>query len=322
MSYKYICLQINCTKIFTSAVALEAHYATGHCFSNSYQNVGATTFELEGDIHPAVSTTAPSTTSISYLNSWNSVSFDQVSNNTQPNPADNEPFLSTELDTNAFSINNPTSAALLNYGGCAIDQTQAGYMKASNDDTELDSASAIPRSDSCSLTPRASDTLATIGNSHHPFSVGGLGRDCECVACVFERQAEDSKTKLVGYYSPYKYNCCFQPCLSHTFYEKVEWKRHYGTHLKQEGRFPCNSGNCKNSKRSFTRFVDLLRHSTNIHCLNPKKFPCDVLGCKYGGDNGFLRKDKLKDHKKNVHERKPVFGTPRPLRAIKPKTKA
>ena len=51
------------------------------------------------------------------------------------------------------------------------------------------------------------------------------------------------------------------------------------------------------------RWSDLLRHCQAKHCLNPPKFPCPVVGCKYSGDNGFRRKDKFNDHYRNVHEK-------------------
>lgn len=44
-----------------------------------------------------------------------------------------------------------------------------------------------------------------------------------------------------------------------------------------------------------------MAQSPNI-CSNPKKFPCPALDCKYNGDNGFARKDKLTSHWKKVHQ--------------------
>lgn len=87
--------------------------------------------------------------------------------------------------------------------------------------------------------------------------------------------------------------------------------RHERDHFLQDGIYMCNSYNCK---RSFNRWDDLVRHTSNKHCLNPKRFPCPEIGCKYSGGNGFVRKDKLTSHYKNAHEGKPRFaqrGIPR-----------
>jgi len=88
--------------------------------------------------------------------------------------------------------------------------------------------------------------------------------------------------------------------------------RHEKGHFLHDEHYMCNcSSDCK---RSFKRWEDLVRHTSNKHCLNPKRFPCPEIGCKYSGENGFVRKDKLKSHYKNAHEGKPRFaqrGVPR-----------
>ncbi|MCJ1238311.1 hypothetical protein MMC14_006300 [Varicellaria rhodocarpa] len=89
----------------------------------------------------------------------------------------------------------------------------------------------------------------------------------------------------------------------------------YEKHLRQEkGKYSCTAPNCKHA---FKRPSDLIRHNKVVHCLRAEKFPCNVIGCKYGGDNGFTRKDKLKSHMKNAHEGK--FPVNQPPRAIQPK---
>ena len=65
---------------------------------------------------------------------------------------------------------------------------------------------------------------------------------------------------------------------------------------------------------SIRRF-ELKRHHAAKHCTQPKRYPCPELGCKYGGDNGFKRPDKFKDHYKKIHEGKPKPG--QALRTIK-----
>ncbi|KAG6991281.1 hypothetical protein G7Y79_00054g089100 [Physcia stellaris] len=83
-------------------------------------------------------------------------------------------------------------------------------------------------------------------------------------------------------------------------------------------KYHCNVERCNFSTK---RWADLVRHSTTKHCTNPdvQKFPCPDIGCKYGGANGFTRKDKLKSHYDNVHKGNAVLG--KAPRALKPKPK-
>ena len=61
------------------------------------------------------------------------------------------------------------------------------------------------------------------------------------------------------------------------------------------------------------RRYELKRHHAVKHCTQPKRFPCPEPYCKYGGENGFKRPDKLKDHQKKIHE-----GKPKPGQALRP----
>ena len=73
---------------------------------------------------------------------------------------------------------------------------------------------------------------------------------------------------------------------------------HERTHYGQPGAYPCLEAGCQATAK---KFHDLRRHYRGRHCSNVVKYPCKELGCKYSGDNGFVRKDKLKDHQRNVH---------------------
>ena len=64
------------------------------------------------------------------------------------------------------------------------------------------------------------------------------------------------------------------------------------------------------------RWSDLTRHITAKHCIAPKRFPCPAIGCKYSGENGFARKDKLKSHYQSMHAGKALPG--QSLQAIRP----
>ena len=71
---------------------------------------------------------------------------------------------------------------------------------------------------------------------------------------------------------------------------------HERTHFGQLGKYTCAE---KDGGLATKRWSDFLRHATTRHCANAeeKKFPCTVVGCKYGGGNGFRRKDKLKNER-------------------------
>jgi hypothetical protein len=57
------------------------------------------------------------------------------------------------------------------------------------------------------------------------------------------------------------------------------------------GNFPC-----QHCMKSFTRTADRDRHARG-HDPNAIRYSCPALGCDRAGDNGFLRKDKLKKHR-------------------------
>jgi len=111
---------------------------------------------------------------------------------------------------------------------------------------------------------------------------------------------------------------CNQFCSSEWWelhYEKPRYVAcHEISHFGTEGAYHCNEQYCQFITK---RWRDLQRHYSTRHCKAPKKFPCHVLGCKYGGENGFARKDKLKSHVKNVHEGRLLPG--QPGRIIKPR---
>ncbi len=133
---------------------------------------------------------------------------------------------------------------------------------------------------------------------------------CSCISCLG-----------IGAYMSFDsegYKCRFPSC-SHTF----EWNfnkkcnSHERSHYGQPGKYTCLAQDCHAVTKNFG---DLRRHDKAKHCTNPNKeqFPCPVLWCKYSGNNGFARKDKLKSHYRNIHEGKP--GPAKAGRVIKPAT--
>ena len=104
---------------------------------------------------------------------------------------------------------------------------------------------------------------------------------------------------------------------------RSEWEvfRHEESHFRERTRdqdgkliFTCKDDRCQIRTK---RKDDVKRHYATVHCKNPERFPCHVIGCPFGGESGFTRKDKLTSHMKSTHK-----GLPHPgkrLQTIKPK---
>ncbi len=121
------------------------------------------------------------------------------------------------------------------------------------------------------------------------------GNLCACVSCL----------KMYSYapssYSRSGYKCRFLGCGISQIYIR-DLQNHEKSHYGHSGKYTCLEQNCHVVTKNFG---DLKRHY-KVHCTKPDKeqFPCPVPWCKYSGNNGFARKDKLKSHYKNVHEGK------------------
>ena len=106
----------------------------------------------------------------------------------------------------------------------------------------------------------------------------------------------------------------------------VSWPKwlvshHEESHFREETRdqdreliFTCKDDRCQIRTK---RKDDVKRHYATVHCKNPERFPCHVIGCRFGGENGFTRKDKLTSHMKSTHKGLPLPG--KRIQAIKPK---
>lgn len=67
-------------------------------------------------------------------------------------------------------------------------------------------------------------------------------------------------------------------------------------------RYKCNEPSCADI--TFSRLADLKRHYATRHALVRPQHWCPIVGCRRsqdGEDEGFVRKDKLKDHMKQAH---------------------
>ena len=95
---------------------------------------------------------------------------------------------------------------------------------------------------------------------------------------------------------------------------------HEQSHFGKRGQYCCREEGCSATTKKFS---DLRRHYRGSHCINAQKFPCTMIGCKYGGDNGFTRKDKLKSHYRNAHQGKLIpgkYNQPIKMKATAPQT--
>ena len=130
-------------------------------------------------------------------------------------------------------------------------------------------------------------------------------RVCSCFKCRLELRPY--VPGLRTFYQRYETEkTCFFKCDYKSLYPFEIWNHYVKVHLKQEERYCCPEPKCT---RTFKRTAELKRH-LQIHCLVPGGYPCDEHGCKYGGTNGFGRRDKLLSHKRNVHEGKATPGQP------------
>ena len=97
------------------------------------------------------------------------------------------------------------------------------------------------------------------------------------------------------------------------FHEEIHFRER--TRDQNEKRiYTCTNDRCRIRTK---RKDDVKRHYATVHCKNPQRFPCHVIGCPFGGENGFTRKDKLTHHMKSTHKGLPFPG--KRLQAIKPK---
>ncbi|KAK3168246.1 hypothetical protein OEA41_004692 [Lepraria neglecta] len=130
-------------------------------------------------------------------------------------------------------------------------------------------------------------------------SAPGIGKRCSCIVCLSVGDARHKKWP--------QYPCRLPGCRqyfakdSSTVIGTSTCLDHEKNHFRKAGKYVCTEKNCQTAT---AKFADLKRHYSSRHCINKTKYPCSVIGCKYGGENGFPRKDKLKSHWKNMHEKK------------------
>ena len=147
---------------------------------------------------------------------------------------------------------------------------------------------------------QASSSLSSDSASHE-----GSENHCACISCLKIRSRSGIQ----------EIKCRFPGCLT----AKVRIRDlldHESSHYESLGKYKCLEQDCQ----TVTKYFDELKRHYKKHCTSPDKkiFSCPVLSCKYSGNNGFVRKDKLKSHYRNIHEGKP--GPLKASRVIKPAT--
>ncbi len=147
--------------------------------------------------------------------------------------------------------------------------------------------------------PLMGSSSSALGNDQFQNFSG-----CSCMACLLIGVPGDWNEGL----------CCrFKGC-NFTTDIHAEYVSHERDHYHEPGNplFHCVEQHCKFATK---RWPDLIRHCTVRHCTKPKQFSCPVPWCKYSGDNGFARKDRLRSHQRNVHQ---GFVTSIPSSTLRP----
>ena len=150
----------------------------------------------------------------------------------------------------------------------------------------------VPSSPSVNLAPEAG---ARVGH--------GNCQKCSCLPCLG-----------IGIYGKWplrrdmKALLCRVPGCSYTLDNNILFYypncsrmiAHERGHYGDEGHYRCAEEGCRATMK---RWHDFTRHYTVHHCKVAKRYPCSVSDCKYAGENGFLRRDKLMSHYRNKHQK-------------------
>lgn len=131
------------------------------------------------------------------------------------------------------------------------------------------------------------------------LSAPGIGKRCSCIVCLSIGDARHKKWP--------QYLCRLPGCRqyfakdSSTVVGISTCLDHEESHFRKAGK---NVWAGKNYQTTTAKFADLKHHYSSRHCISKTRCPCLVIRCKYSGENGFPRKDKLNIHWKNMHEKK------------------
>ena len=158
------------------------------------------------------------------------------------------------------------------------------------------------------MAPCSRESQASGADRHQPSVAGNV---CDCIVCA----GVGTKTKGWGTLFTCRVPGCNVPDHDRIWWWELLQKE--ASHFRSPGedKLNCAENDCPVTVSSMT---DLRRHYTSKHCTKSEKYSCPLVWCKYSGDNGFKRKDKLKSHYRNAHEGK--MGSGKASRVTKPKS--
>ena len=174
--------------------------------------------------------------------------------------------------------------------------------------------------------PDEADDKITVANLDRVLGIKH-DRVCACLNCLDWPSSLDfgkfrDRFPAVQYLSCRVEGCTWKDDVHGFYFLFLGYvMRHEESHFREKTRdqdreliFTCKDDRCQIRTK---RKDDVKRHYATVHCKNPERFPCHVIGCRFGGENGFTRKDKLTSHMKSTHKGLPVPG--KRHQAIKPK---
>lgn len=188
-----------------------------------------------------------------------------------------ESYPSSSGDAYGYSSGNASDTIFTTGDNICEDQSSA---LTDNHTTIIDSSSDLVGAATCSASG------PSLLSANHIIN------GCACISCLLRDRKVEHR---------YILHKCVPGCnYQYSGWVTSDWQAHFKAHFMQDKKYHCGAPQCG---QIFKRWGELTRHN-KTHCLRPKKFACDVFGCKYSGDNGFIRHDKLLSHKRNVHDGK------------------
>ena len=236
------------------------------------------------------------------------------------NPSLDKPFQDTDFD----QLKLPP-------GGSQPDDfnemVETSFFGGVHVDTEATSISSSPLSSLPVGKPDEADDKITVADIDR---LRGTNRDrvCACLNCLDSPFPFICSAGFPDRFPALRYVSCrvegctwIQKRFNYPYTAIREVFQHEEDHFREATRdrdgkliYTCKNDRCQIRTK---RKDDVKRHYATVHCKNPERFPCRVIGCPFDGENGFTRKDKLTSHMKSTHK-----GLPHPgkrLQAIKPK---
>ncbi len=187
-------------------------------------------------------------------------------------------------------------------------------------DRQLSHLPRSPLGGACFAEANTSDPAPPIAAEPSGREVSNLSNICACINCLqvgLGRGPVKSFDNTIGLICRAS-GCAYVQETNIGMHHKGGPLDHERSHFGQPGKYACAERGCKAVAKKFS---DLKRHYAGQHCTNPQstKHGCQIIGCKYSGNNGFARKDKLTSHYKNMHEGRMALPG-KSYKVIKPRT--